>query len=408
MFLKRSLAALAAFLVVCTASAVTLPERSPFFQGHWWNPNYSGHGFEIFNAADQVMVIWYTYDDAGKPLWYTAQGLRSELGTNPWALQKHQWSNGSISQSTTVGSLQLTVRHPEQVEVNFSFGTRGSASWTLMPFLASSVVNEVDHTGHWFDPTQSGWGFTLTEQGDTLGSVLYAYDTTGAPTWLAGFDRGKGRNVEFFSTTGNCPLCAYSGVTSRSIGTATFDYQGESELVVRAPYLITQTLAAGVRFDGARARQLGRPASMRAADRQLANFTDAASLKAFLDGAMMSIPLFGGGIDFSSAPPQATYSPTNLQEQNVDEADIAKTDGRYVYTFQHSEFGGRMPVLRYAQIGDGGATLAVKGTIALQSTPTTPLNFAGLFQTDARVVAPSRLCLPGREYIDLCKSPDHS
>ena len=104
MLMKRILVLLFAVLAATATMAATMAERSPFFQGHWWDPNRSGHGFEIFNASDQVMVIWYTYDNAGKPVWYTAQGPRAGLGET-WPLQKHQWSNGRISQSTTVGGL---------------------------------------------------------------------------------------------------------------------------------------------------------------------------------------------------------------------------------------------------------------------------------------------------------------
>lgn len=384
MLMKRILVLLFAVLAATAAMAATMAERSPFFQGHWWDPNRSGHGFEIFNASDQVMVIWYTYDNAGKPVWYTAQGPRTGLGETTWPLQKHQWSNGRISQSTTVGGLRLVVNHPESLDAVWHFGTSDAGTSALRPYLSSSVVSEIDHTGHWFDPLQGGWGFTLTEQGDTLGSVLYAYDTAGAPTWIAGFDRGKGAKVDFFATSGSCPSCAYQPIALRSVGSVTFDYQGERELILRPA--LTVALAEGVRLDGARAMQLGRPASTRAADRQLASLDNDAALKSFLDSGMLSIPTGSGGIDFSAAPPMTAYSPTNLQEQNVDEGGLVKTDGHYVYTFEYAD-GARKAAVRFAEIGAGGASLVVKGSVALQGAQGAPLNFAGLFQQSARVVA---------------------
>ena len=52
------------------ALAATVAERSPLAQGAWWNPAQSGSGFEIFSFADQVAVLWYTYDQNGRPTWY--------------------------------------------------------------------------------------------------------------------------------------------------------------------------------------------------------------------------------------------------------------------------------------------------------------------------------------------------
>lgn len=365
MSLKRFFLCLALCVSASSAAGASMADRSPFFQGHWWDPSRSGHGFEIFNAADQVMAVWYTYDTAAKPIWYTAQGPRAELGVKAWPLQAHRWSGGRISQSTTVGELRLVVKHTEQIAAEWYFpgssgGNRGTAM--LRPYLASTLINEVDHTGHWFDPTQSGWGFTLTEQGDTLGSVLYAYDASGAPTWIAGFGRRRGPVVDFFATTGTCAQCAYAPISTRPVGSVRFEYAGESELTIRSS--LDVAFAPSVTFNNARARQLGRPASTRAADRQLAAFADEASLNAFIDAGMLNMPPSSGGIDFSAAPPSTRYSPTNLQEEDVDEAALVKTDGRYVYTYAFDNMSV-VPAVRVGEVGGDGASFAVKGSVPL-------------------------------------------
>ena len=110
MGLKRLLISLVLCVAAASAGAASMADRSPFFQGHWWDPARSGHGFEIFNAADRVMAVWYTYDTAGRPIWYTAQGPRAELGAKAWPLQLHRWGNGRISQSITVGEISLSRR----------------------------------------------------------------------------------------------------------------------------------------------------------------------------------------------------------------------------------------------------------------------------------------------------------
>ena len=383
MFLKRLLASLLLLAAATCSPAATISERSPFFQGHWWDPTHSGHGFEIFNAAGNVMAIWYTYDAAGKPIWYTAQGLVTELG-QAWPLTRHQWSAGHISQSTVVGDLKLVVNHSEQIDAQWRFGTNTGA-WSLRPYVVSTLSNDVDHTGHWFDPTQSGWGFTLTEQGDTLGSVLYAYDAAGAPTWVAGFGRGFGNIVDFYRTSGTCPECPYAGITQQRTGSVAFDYAGEGDLTIRSALIFD--FAPGISFNGAHARQLGRPASLRAADRQLAHFDGDTQLREFLVASMLHMPPLAGGIDFSAAPPTVSYSPTNLQEQGVDEAGLVKTDGRFVYAFKYNSGAVPLPSLRFAEIGNDGASLSFKGNVGLLPPSAPGLQYTGLVLHDNHLVA---------------------
>src|SRR6185369_13222074 len=81
MFARRLLMLLATLVASLAATAAAVEERSPFRQGHWWDPSRSGHGFEILSNGGQVMAVWYTYDDGGRPTWYTAQGPESGMGT---------------------------------------------------------------------------------------------------------------------------------------------------------------------------------------------------------------------------------------------------------------------------------------------------------------------------------------
>jgi len=366
MTLKRLLAALAALLVSFAAAAATLAERSPFAQGHWWNPARAGSGFEFFNVGDQAMVIWYTYDEGGKPVWYTAQGSVATMAEQRLPLLRHRWVNGRKADATEVGWLRVAVHSSESATLTFDI--RGSqGSWPIQPFVQSGVTNEVDRTGSWFDPANSGWGFTLTEQGDVIGGVLFAYDTGGEPTWAAGFGREQAA-AELFAFEGACPSCAYRPSTSRSVGRVGFEFRGDYQATLRSD--LTLPMAAGVNVDGATLSQLSRPASSRAADRQLASFDTAASLKAYLDAGMLHVRPASGGADFSAAPPApvSAYSTTNLQERDVDEADLVKTDGRLVYTFEHDANGNPRPQIRVAIVGQDGWTLGMRGSVALAGT----------------------------------------
>ncbi len=198
MNLKRILSILAVLLITASTQAASVADRSPFAQGLWWDPTKSGHGFQIFNASDQAMVVWYTYDNIGTPTWYTAQGNTASVG-DTWPLLQHRWANGRKMDPTQVGTLRLNVRQPEAADVVWTIGTT-QGTWSIQPFIVSGVINEVDHSGLWFDPSNSGWGFSLLEQGNVMGGILYGYDVSGAPTWAAGFGRTPG-SVQLYATS---------------------------------------------------------------------------------------------------------------------------------------------------------------------------------------------------------------
>ncbi|QJR14959.1 beta-propeller domain-containing protein [Usitatibacter palustris] len=386
MKLGRICLTLVAFLAALPTAAATLAERSPFAQGLWWNAQRSGHGFEIFNAGTETMVLWYTYDTAGAPVWYSAQGT---FGAASWPLRKHRWTNGRLGATEVVGTLGLKVNTPESAEVSFTVGGQ-AGTWKIEPFRLSGITNEVDHSGVYFNPDSSGWGLSLTHQGDILGGVLYSYDANGAPTWYAGFDRGSTGTVNFYATRGACPTCAAQATTTTPAGRVTFDRNGESELYLRNQ--ISGTFAAGASPDGAWMTQLGRRVSSRPADRQLANFASNASLKAFLDAAMLNVSSNSTGADFSAAPPAASFSSTNLQEAGVDEADVVKTDGNRIYTFTY-ESNIRKPELRIAQVANDGAQIAIAGTVPLMPSGSGASNVynsminAGLYTLPQRLVS---------------------
>lgn len=379
MFFMRLFFALVVLLIVVPGQAtVTLSDRSPFAQGTWWNPARPGNGFEIYNVADQVVVGWYTFDESGRAVWYIAQGTLDTLGTQSWPLLRPRWVNnrrGGYTVNTVVGSVRLKLRHAESADVEWEIrGQRGT--WTVQPLTVSGVINETDHGGAWFHPGNSGWSLTLIEQGDILGGGLFIYDTSGATTWVAGYSRGT-HTVEYVAMSGACPACANRPPTTRSVGNLSFEFHSETEATVRSS--LSVPMAPGVKVDGARVVQLSRPASTRAADRQLASFDSDAALKAFLDAGMLNVPPAGSGLTFSAPPPSASYSPTNLQESGVDEADLVKSDGRFLYTYAHTGSGMRQPVIRIAQVGSEGATLDVRGSVPLASGPNTPVASAGLF-----------------------------
>jgi uncharacterized secreted protein with C-terminal beta-propeller domain len=379
--------AVLAFAAQCVAAG-TVEQRSPFVQGHWWNPDRSGSGLEIFNSGDQTMVIWYTYDSAGKPVWYTAQGATSTIGSGAWLLQKHRWANGRKADADNVGTLKLSFSSVQSGAIDFTV-EGASGRWPIQPFVATSMMGDVDHSGSWFDPTNSGWGLTVIQQADVLGGALFTYDAAGNATWVSGF--GRGTNViEYGLYSGSCPTCAYQPFTAQSVGHLTFDFKDEYHATVKSSLALA--MAPGVGVDGANVMQFSRPMSFRAVDRELASFSDDFALRAFLQEGMLNASAPPSPAGFSAGGGGATpYSTTNLQEQGVDEADLVKTTASAIYTFGYDSYGYYPKALRVYPVGGLGLSVGPPVTVplaAVEAGEDTVLGTkAGLYADDTQVVA---------------------
>jgi hypothetical protein len=374
--IMRSLLALLASLAVTATLAAPVSQRSPFLQGHWWNPERSGSGFQVFNTADQVAVVWYTFDESMRPVWYTAQGARAGLGRDAWPLMRHRWVNGQRV-GTTVGTMTLTVKHFELLELRWDFGNQ-VGTWLIQPLRLGGVESEIDHTGSWFDPTNSGWGLGLSEHGGVLGGALFTYDAAGEPTWVAGFARQSGK-VEMFAVSGSCPYCDYRASTSRAVGSLGIEFASETRMTVRNR--LDVAMASGLRIDGAELAQLSPAASTHPADRQLATFDSEAALKAYFDESIGRLGARYGAIDFSPGPAAtATFSSTNLQEAGVDEADLVKSDGQVVYTYSQANTSSVTPPtgsIRVAEVFGEGTGLQVRGTVPISAAAPNPYGPGG-------------------------------
>lgn len=374
-FLAVLTALVVLFGFVSLAVAATVADRSPFTQGQWWDPTRSGAGFELFNVGDQGMAIWFTFDENRRATWYTAQG---KLGTE-WQLLQHNWDRGyeRLANSLPAGTIKFDFLDDAQADVTFSINGR-TGTWRIEPFMPGTKGNELDHSGSYFDPLHPGWGYTLTEQGDVLGGVLYAYDAQGFPTWVAGFQRNSLGSVAVISVRGPCPGCPAGPTDRLAVGRVEIEMLSERQAQLRT--ILDIPLTGTLKIDGARLMQLGRPASERIADRLPANFPSQAAMKAHLDTAMLNMGFQGGGgANFATPPVQSSAERTvRIEGTGTDDCDSVKASGRHVYTFG-SDGDRPMAHLRIARIGvNGNDVVALPETVPLSSGFNTPTFAVGM------------------------------
>jgi hypothetical protein len=112
-----------------------------------------------------------------------------------------------------------------------------------------------DPTGLWYDPAESGWGLTVSQQGDTVFAVLFVYDQANHPVWYVASDLeplalmppgGPMVLGNLYRTTGPWFGGTFDphavGVTA--VGTLSLQYLGPSPQSLQVGYTIDGTTVA--------------------------------------------------------------------------------------------------------------------------------------------------------------------
>lgn len=351
-------------------AALRFEDRKPINSGMWFDPSRSGEGFELRAVRDEVFIVWFAYNDEGKPVWYTAQGPLNINAQNRYSLQEHRFENGQ-ARASIAGELTLISVASTQIALKFSLGP-SSGTRKLQQLEPSTNAAESNHSGQWYQPSNSGYGLGLSESEQAGVAVIYAYDASGASTWLfGGRSAVKTADYPMFYYTGSCPSCSYRAPVVRPAGSLKLEFPSADSLIASL-----QSADIGSDFQIARAAltRLTQSADALAANRALVAAPDAVSLqRALIEASKTQFPVNGienSGVGFSPTP---TWHPTtvpfltpNLIKQNVDEAISLRADGDEVYAISPQQT--ELRVLRY-QSGQ----LAVQRELPLRKPIALPL-----------------------------------
>jgi hypothetical protein len=157
--------------------------------GNWYDPNYSGSGFNMAMTGSGLVLFYYGWDKSGNRLW-----LMSAIGPT----QVTSGTPFTVNMSETVGGHFLTPASPSTLSnwgtlsLNFSadgttatatlFGTDGKVTLNLQKLIGMTNVASV--TGEWYDPAHSGSGFNVVMAGTGLILFYYGWDNSGNRLWL--------------------------------------------------------------------------------------------------------------------------------------------------------------------------------------------------------------------------------
>lgn len=183
----RLVALLLAASLAWTAHAQTAPGA---WSGLWWNPQESGWGIHLTQRRDIIFAALYGYA-GGQPRWWTASDCRMTGTTCRGTVYETRGPryfgatfDASAVTRTPVGELSIAFSGPHTATLTYTINGASRAVGIQRQFEAGDPVPpEAWQTDIFWNPAESGWGVTASEQRDSLFLVLFAYDDAGQPEW---------------------------------------------------------------------------------------------------------------------------------------------------------------------------------------------------------------------------------
>jgi parallel beta-helix repeat protein len=187
--LLRSATACTSGAVEVGATASAPPLTPQALTAAWYDPVYTGSGFNVTMTDAGLLVYYYGWDQGGNRLW-----LSSDLGPK----QILPGTSIMLNLVATNGGKFLTPAKPATqsawgtAALNFSLdgstatallaGNDGAVNLNLRNLIGMTGTSSV--TGAWYDPVYTGSGFNMVMTAQGLLSYYYGWDKNGHRLWL--------------------------------------------------------------------------------------------------------------------------------------------------------------------------------------------------------------------------------
>jgi hypothetical protein len=177
-------------------SAITVPagqvcRPSPPQTGWWWNVDEGGRGYSIEHSGHTLFIAAYLYDASGRATWTIAAG-NSSLDGSLFQGRLESYAGGqSLSGAyrapgpvSYLGDVTLTFNDESHGTMIWPGGSVAIERFNIIPNgLSTAPLASQPENGWWWNPQESGRGYFLEWQGNTLFMAAYMYDAQGNPLW---------------------------------------------------------------------------------------------------------------------------------------------------------------------------------------------------------------------------------
>jgi alpha-tubulin suppressor-like RCC1 family protein len=207
--------------------------------GLWWNAAESGWGIHFTQRSNNIFAAWYTYDTSGNPKWYVASnctGASANSGTCSGTLYEVSGPtffgttfNPNLVNVVSAGSLQVSFTNANNASMSYTVAGQSRTVAIVRQPLGSGTIPGVDYTDLWWNPSESGWGMAMAQQGANIFLAWYVYDAAGRPTWYVASNctvSGAGCTGTLYRTTGPPfgPTFSATAVQVFTAGTVTLTF----------------------------------------------------------------------------------------------------------------------------------------------------------------------------------------
>jgi hypothetical protein len=173
-------------LTVSPIPIVTLTSQQ--ITGMWYDPAYSGSGFNALMTNSGLVFYYYGWDRNGQRLWLATDVGPSVIVTGTRLELPMYASNGGHFLDPTAltappwGTLSITFLSASTATATLS-GNDGNVDLALQ--MLAATTNPPTITGMWYDKTYSGSGFNVLMTNAGLVFYYYGWDKDGNRLWLA-------------------------------------------------------------------------------------------------------------------------------------------------------------------------------------------------------------------------------
>ena len=245
------------------SAAVAAPTYGQPFPSNWFDRSHGGHGIDFQLArrdpvfGDVYILVFYTYSDSGAPEWYLATGnivdgvfvgsldgdgntlLYSTYGPNNGFGQLNPTPQANVYGSVIVDFNQAAnspvcrdvdrTGAPLLGVMSWAIGPSAQSAtagdWCIEPLVTQNQRAAPDFTGHWFAPTDGGWGMEILNFNGNASSssifvLVYYPDKNGLPTWAvaSGTMNNFTANLQLLErANGYCRTCAPPATTQTNV-----------------------------------------------------------------------------------------------------------------------------------------------------------------------------------------------
>jgi subtilisin family serine protease len=226
----------------------------PIYPGLWAPSSRPGiaQGYDYSFGGPNRVLIWYTYDEDGQPVWFIASN--PEVTGNIWTADLLRVTNdGAQQHSTIVGQVSVSLLSLKDSMFSYTlYGESGTDRMRPLTALTCPDVNgtQESYNALWFRGESGLGGASILVNDVTQAQIHYLYDAFGIPRWFLAQNVDEPApthpDLPVLQVSGFCAVCASAPVTTQTVGLLSRSFSSETTGSWTLDYMFAPPLTGSV------------------------------------------------------------------------------------------------------------------------------------------------------------------